>query len=200
MRATPLALAAALAAFAGEALAQPGPEPPPLRLPMGARVRLTTRDGARMVALLARHDAGSVALVFPPENPLVPPPELVVPAGSINRLELSLGKKRHAVLGAALGAVLIGLTGFSDPIDTSDDCGDNPYDYSAQPCSRAEAVAIAVVAGAEIGGVAGHFVKTERWTPVALDALGPSAGNSGRIRPEVRASAGGVSVGLAVRF
>jgi len=196
MRATPLALAAALAALAGEALAQTGPEPPPLRLPMGARVRLTTRDGARMVALLARHDAGSVTLVFTPENPFVPPPELVVPAGSIDRLELSLGKKRHALLGAALGAVLLGLTGFSDPIDTSDDCGG----YSDQPCSRAEAVAIAVVAGAAIGGVVGHFVKTERWTPVALDALGPSAGNGGRIRPEVRASAAGVSFGVAVRF
>jgi len=161
--------------LAGAAGAQ---EPPALRLPTGARVRLFTPEGGSVVALLAGHDDRSVTLALPPENPLAPPPEMVVPADSIRRMEVSLGKKRHALIGAALGAVLLGLTGFSDPVDTSDNCGPS----STAPCSRGEAVAAAVLGGAIVGGLVGSFVQTERWVPVALDTLAPSPPSAREIR------------------
>ncbi len=161
--------------LAGEAGAQ---EPPALRLPPGARVRVSTPEGGSVVALLAGHDDRSVTLALPPENPLAPPPALVVPVDSIRRMELSLGKKRHALIGAAVGAVLLGLTGFSDPVDTSETCGPS----SSMPCSRGEAVAVAVLAGALVGGVVGSFVQTERWVPVALDTIAPSPPRASEIR------------------
>ncbi len=161
--------------LAGEAGAQ---EPPALRLPTGARVRISTAEGGSVVALLAGHDDRSVTLALSPENPLAPPPALVVPADSIRRMEVSLGKERHALIGAAVGAVLLGLTGFSDPVDTSESCGPT----SGMPCSRGEAVAVAVVAGAVVGGLVGSFVQTERWVPVALDTLAPSPPSAREIR------------------
>ena len=127
-----------------------------------------------------------MTLAFPGEGPLAPPTEMAVPTASIERMELSLGKKRHALVGALVGAVVIGLTGFSDPIDTSGNCS---YESSA-PCSRGEAVVIAALAGAAIGGVVGHFVQTERWTPVALDALAPLPPSAS----EIRSAPGGATV------
>jgi hypothetical protein len=174
-----------LGLLTADALAQ-SPVPPALRLPAGARVRVFAAGHGGIEAYLSRHDDASVTLAFPGEGPLAPPTEMEVPAASIERMEMSLGKKRHGWLGAAIGAVVVGLTGFSDPIDTSGNC-----DYqSSAPCSRAEAVVIAALAGAAMGGVVGHFVQTEQWTPVALDALAPLPPSAS----EIRSAPGGATV------
>lgn len=172
--------------LAGELRAQEPPPPAPFRLPVGARVRASLAGDRPIEALLARHDETGVTLAFPGENPLAPRSEMAIPAASIERLEMSLGKKRHAWLGAAIGAVVIGLTGLSDPVDTSESC---TY-ASDTPCSRADAVVVAALAGAAIGGVVGHFVQTERWAPVALDALAPAPPSA----REIRSAPGGATV------
>jgi hypothetical protein len=168
-RRTVFVMAVLGAALAAEALAQDAPAPPPFRLPPGARVRVFTASNRPVEGRLASHDVSGVILAFPNEDPFEPPSAMAFPAGSIQRLEISLGRKRHTLVGALIGAVALGAAGFSDPVDTSASCG---YD-SRQPCSRAEAVVIGAVAGALIGGVVGHLVQTERWAPVALGAIAP---------------------------
>ncbi|HEX9188819.1 MAG TPA: hypothetical protein VGB87_17185 [Vicinamibacteria bacterium] len=165
-RRTVLVMAILGAALAAEALAQGAPAPPPFRLPPGARVRVFTAGNRPVEGRLAGQDLSGVTLAFPSEDPFQPPAAMAFPAGSIQRLEISLGRKRHTLVGALIGAVALGVTGFSDPVDTSGSCDLD----SNQPCSRAEAVIIASLGGALLGGVVGHFVQSERWTPVALDA------------------------------
>ena len=184
MRISTQCLVGLLGLLAADALAQ-SPPPPALRLPAGARVRVFAGGHGGIEAYLSRHDDTSVTLAFPGESPLAPPTEMAVPTASIERMDMSLGKRRHAWLGAAVGAVVVGLTGFWDPIDTSGNC----YESGA-PCSRGEAVVIAALAGAAMGGVVGHFVQTERWTPVALDALAPLPPSA----REIRSAPGGATV------
>ena len=105
----------------------------------------------------------------------------------MSRVEISTGKKHHLWLGALIGAVVLGATGFTDEVQP-DDCGALSSSY----CSRAEAVAVSVVAGALVGGVVGLFVRKERWTPVAIEALGAPA-EVGRL-PEPPALTAGVSL------
>jgi hypothetical protein len=168
-RRTVFVMAVLGAALAAEALAQGAPAPPPFRLPPGARVRLLTAGNRPVEGRLAGQDVSGVTLALPSEDPFEPPSAMAFPAGSIRRLEISLGRKRHTLVGALIGAVALGATGFSDPVNTSGSCD---YD-SSQPCSRAEAVVIASLGGALLGGMVGHLVQTERWTPVALDAAFP---------------------------
>ena len=42
-------------------------------------------------------------------------------------------------------------------------------------CSRGEALAIYGLGSAALGAGIGALIKTDRWTPVALDTLGPPA-------------------------
>jgi hypothetical protein len=110
----------------------------------------------------------------------------------VTRVEISTGKRNFAWVGALIGAVVIGATGFSDPVNESPDCGSSYY--STETCSRAEAVAIAVVAGALVGGAVGFFIKQERWTPVAIDALGAPPPVGEAPRPAA------VTAGITFRF
>jgi len=51
------------------------------------------------------------------------------------------------------------------------------------------------------GAGIGALVKTDRWTPVALDTLGPSAPRVSGVTPQIRVQPrGGLGLGLAVGF
>jgi hypothetical protein len=170
MKQRTLVLAMILVVSAGGALAQPVAEPTALTLPMGARVRLqtTTAQGGWVKGVLVGADATGVAMV--PEDALpLGPNQLRLPSASVARFELATGKKRQwlwgLVAGAALG-VAVGATADVNP-DTCD------YTYSAEFCSRTEAVAASVAVLGGVGAGIGALVKTDRWTPVALDALAP---------------------------
>jgi len=189
----PAALVLVLVALAAPAFPQEPPPPiGPLPIGPGARVRLTQVGGGRLQGFLAGSAPGSLTLALPSDNPLAPVQRLEVPLASLTRVELSTGKRNFAWVGALIGAVVIGATGFSDPVDESPGCGS--YYYSTEPCSRGEAVAIAVVAGALVGGAVGFFIKQERWTPVAIEALGapPPAGEAPR--------PAAVTAGITLRF
>ena len=56
------------------------------------------------------------------------------------------------------------------------------------PCSRGEAVAVDGRTSGGVGAGIGALVKTDVWTPVALDALGPPPARVGRAGPGSRAS------------
>jgi len=161
----------------------------PLAIAPGARVRLSEVSGGKIHGYLAGTSDRALMIALPTDNPLLPPQRLEIPYAALSRVEVSLGKRHFLWLGALVGAVAIGATGFAEEVDP-DDCG---YSSSAF-CSRAEAVAASVVAGALIGGTVGFFVKQERWTPIALEALGapPQAGKL----PEPPA----LTAGVALRF
>jgi hypothetical protein len=164
---------------------------------MGARVRLQTMaaPGAWIKGILVSADSASVALV--PENaPPLGANQLRVPSASVGRFELQTGSKRHwlrgLVAGVALG-VALGFTVDVDPVACE-------YDYN-YACSRGEAVAYAAVGSGALGAGIGALIKTERWAPVALEALAPPSPPVSGIVPRLRVlPRGGVELGLAVGF
>src|SRR5512139_1945500 len=122
--------------------------PAPLRLPEGARVRVSGAGrGEPVQGMLVRGDSRRVTLALPGPSPYAPPSEITLRVEPTTRVELFAGRKRHAWLGAAIGAVAFGLVGVGEPIDPST-C--NEYN-STTFCSRGEAIAISALAGALIG-------------------------------------------------
>ena len=102
---------------------------------------------------------------------------------------------RPALLGVALGATV--------ELDPAPLCegGDVHYVSETYICSRGEAIAYSVVGSGLLGVGIGALIKTDRWTPVALDALAPPPARVSGIVPRLRAGRrGGVELGLAVGF
>ena len=188
----------AIAASPTIAAGQPKAQPEPLRLPVGSRVRLqtATTPGAWTKGVLTSADASSVSLV-PEDAPVLGENRLSLPTPSLTRLELRTGSKRHWLHGLLAGAAFGVAIGAVADVDSAS-CDS---DYSTSFCSRGEAIAAAGVTFALIGTGVGALVKTDRWMPVALDALGPPAprvsGVAPRLRPLPR---GGVELALAFGF
>jgi hypothetical protein len=188
----------AIAASPVVAAGQPAPQPEPLRLPVGSRVRLqtATTPGSWTRGVLTSADSSSVSLV-PEDAPVLGENRLSLATESLSRLELRTGSKRHWLVGllagAALGAV-VGATAEIDP-DTCDSY------YSSTFCSRGQAYAAGILIMGGIGAGVGALVKTDRWMPVAIDALGPPAPRVSGLAPRLRAlPKGGAGVELAVGF
>jgi hypothetical protein len=189
---------AAILGVANVAMAQPAEEPPLLKLPMGARVRVqtTAAPGNWVKGILVSADAASVALV-PEDAPPLGANQLRLPNPSIGRFELKTGSKRHWLAGLIVGAALglaMGATADVNP----DTCN---YTYSYEFCSRGEAIAASVAVLGGMGAGIGALVKTDRWTAVALDALPPPpprvSGTTAHFRSR---PGGGVELGLTVGF
>ncbi len=199
-----LILALVLGVPAADALAQSAVQPPQaagepvlLTLPMGSRVRLqtTAAPGAWVKGILVNADSASIALV--PENaPPLGANQLRVPSASVGRFELRIGGKRHWLYGLAAGVALGVAVGFSadvDPVACEFD-----YDYM---CSRGEALAYGVFGMGAVGAGVGALIKTDKWTPVALDALAPPAPRVSGLAPRLRAlPRGGVELAVAFGF
>lgn len=182
--------AAVLVAGAPAALAQAPAAPPPLKLPAGIKVRVWTYSmgGQRIEGTLLSADASAVTLIPKGGQPLLTA-EMRLPASDVTRLDVALDKKRHwlegALIGAALG-VALALTDDVDPVLC--EVNENVL------CSRGEAFLVYGVTSTAIGAGIGAFIKTDRWTPVALDAFGPPS------PPVARSSRAPVSVGVSFRF
>jgi hypothetical protein len=196
MRPTPLVVAVLLGSLGGGAFAQEPSGPPALRLPVGARVRVrpVASPGEWVRGTLMGADSAGVG--FLPEGaPPIPGSELRLPKGTIARLEILTGTKRHWLHGLIVGAAAGVAMGFAFDVDP-DRChyDDNYF------CSRGEAVAAGGLVLGGIGAGVGALVQSDVWFPVALDALGPSEGPVGRVQPELRAAPGRVALGVTVRF
>jgi hypothetical protein len=153
------------------ALAQAPPAPPHLKLPAGIRVRVRTYSlpNQAIEGTLLSADLGEVTLVPKTEEPLLGK-EMKLPSADVTRLDVVLGKTRHwwqgAVIGAALG-VVAALTEDVDP----ELCKVNENVL----CSRGDAFAVYGIGLTVTGAGVGALIKTDKWTPVALDTLGPPA-------------------------
>jgi hypothetical protein len=192
-----LILAAIPGVLTSGAAAQPPDEPPLLTLPMGARVRLQTAaaPGSWVKGVLVSADSASIGLV-PEDAPPLVANQLRLPTTSVGRFELKTGSKRHWLYGLIVGAALglaLGVTSDVDPVAC-----EYSYEYF---CSRGEAIAAGVGVLGAVGAGVGALVKTDRWTPVALDALAPPAPRVSGAAPRLRAlPRGGVELGLTIGF
>jgi hypothetical protein len=186
---------AILGVLAGPALAQDGPEPPALELPVGARVRIRTVASAHWIeGFLASADAGTVSLV-PEEAPPLGDNRLRLPTGDVARLEVLTARKRQWLPGLVAGAALGLAAGATVAVDPTR-CGANDDAF----CSRGEAVAAMGSTLAVIGTLVGGAVRKSVWTPVALDALGAPSGRGSATGLQLQAVPGGVGVAMTVRF
>jgi hypothetical protein len=186
-----LTLAAVLlAASAPAGIAQTPSAPPPLRLPAGLPVRVWTLSlpNQRIEGTLLSADATGVTLVPKGTHPLVTG-EMRLPAGDVTRLDVALGKKSHWWQGALIGAAVGLAIAFTDDVDPVL-CQVNENVL----CSRTDAVLAYGLSMTAAGAVVGAFVKTDRWTPVALDAFGPP------LAKPVRESRGPLALAVSVRF
>jgi hypothetical protein len=171
---------------ASAAVAQEPPPPPHLKLPAGVRVRVRTYSlaGHTIEGTLLSADSGTVKLVPKSEQPLLGG-EMKLPASDVSRMDVALGKKSHwwqgALIGAAIGLAMA-LTDDVDPVL----CKTNENVL----CSRGEAVAVYGLTSTAIGAGVGALIRSDRWTPVALDTLGPP----------VREAQGSLSLKLTFRF
>ncbi len=100
-------------------------------------------------------------------------------------MDVALGKKNHWWQGAVIGAVVGLAMAFTDDVDPVL-CRSNEDVL----CSRGEALAVYGLTSTGLGAGIGALIKTDRWTPVALDTLGPP----------VREARGPFAVKLSFRF
>ena len=182
--------AVVLAAGVPAALAQAPPAPPPLRLPAGLRVRVWTWSlgGQRIDGSLRSADSGAVTLVAESGQPFQPG-EMTLPAADVTRMDVALGKKNHWWQGAVIGAALGLAFAFTDDVDPAL-CKVNENVL----CSRGEAFLVYGLGTTAIGAGVGALIKTDRWTPVALDAFGPPS------PPVLRESRAPWAVKVTLRF
>jgi hypothetical protein len=164
---------------------------------MGSKVRLQSKaaPGHWLKGVLVRADSESVALV-PEGAPPLGANQMSLASASVGRFELKTGSKRQWLWGLAAGAALglvIGATTDVDPVACE-------FDYNYE-CSRGSALAIYGLGTAALGAGVGALIKTDRWMPVALDALAPPAPRVSGIAPRLRVlPGGGVALGLAFGF
>jgi hypothetical protein len=191
-----LSVVALLTLIAAPGLAQDVPEPPSLELPVGARVRLWTvaSPDQSVQGLLAGADAGTIALVPEAASPLGTS-YLRLPSETVTRLEVLTGKKKQWLPGLLVGAAAGVAMGFEEHVDPVQ-CEYDDYTF----CNRATAVAAMGATSAFLGALVGSLIKTDVWTPVALDALGPPRARGARTGLGLRAVPGGLGAQLSVSF
>jgi len=182
--------AVVLATAVPAALAQAPPAPPPLKLPSGIRVRVWTYSmgGQRIEGTLLSADSNAVALIPKGSQPLMAG-EMRLPAADVTRLDVALEKKRHWWQGALIGAAVGAALAFTDDVDpVLCEVNENVL------CSRGEAILVYGLTSTAMGAGIGALIKTDRWTPVALDAFGPPS------PPILHESRAPISVKVTFRF
>ncbi len=133
------------------------------------RVRTYSLPNQVIEGTLLSADSGAVRLVPKTEQPLLGS-EMKLPAADLTRMDVALGKKSHWWQGALVGAALGRAMAFTDDVDPVL-CKTNENVL----CSRGEALAVYGLTSTAIGAGVGALIRTDRWTPVALDTLGPPA-------------------------
>jgi hypothetical protein len=113
---------------------------PEFTIPAGAGARMQSTSFPVMLrGSVVKTDA--TALYLAPDDR---GPTLIVPFTTIETLDLALDKKRNALKGAFVGAVVVGVAyGLGAKVDSSPRCG-----ASTSRCSRGESLAGGALAGA----------------------------------------------------
>lgn len=196
MRVATSLLVVTLGVLATEAIAQESAGPPPLELPVGARVRLRTQEGPGdwVEGILAGVDSASITLV-PDGAPPLGPNQLRLPRETLTRLELVTGKKKQWLAGLVVGLALGVGVGFAMDVDPVRCEFDDNYS-----CNRGSAVALGGGTFAVIGAGVGALFSKDVWLPVGLDALGPRPARVTLGGAGLRVVPGGLALDVSVRF
>jgi hypothetical protein len=170
------------------------PEPPTFQIPAGARVRVSSSvmPGGVIEGRVTSSTDDALGLMLPSDDSPFGGGQVVVPRGSLTSLQISMGKKGHALLGLLVGTASLAAIGAFAEVDP-DDCGDDSTAF----CSRAEAVGGMAFVGAGLGALVGAVIRTERWQNVSVEVLAPRSG-AGRAAARRRGAALGAQV--AFRF
>jgi hypothetical protein len=148
-------------------LAAQEPEPPALKLPPGVRTRVFTGSpDSRLEGTLVSADSTSITVVRKGSHPLAPN-QVTLPLGEVRGMEVAMDRKGHAWQGLLIGAAAGVAMGFDEDVDPV------ACKTVSVSCSRAGAIGEYVGGAALLGLLVGHWIKSDRWTPVALDALTP---------------------------
>ena len=150
----------------------------PSSLEPGVRVRVTALDcGLRERATEFRALRADALVLETTECPLA----------SVTHLDVSRGRKSHVMRGALIG-LAAGVMG------TVIGCiGENcEWDDDGVPVDVGPPFPFRIgLAGGVVGGIAGYFIKTERWEEVTLERLRVS------LTPQ---RDGGFALGFSIRF
>jgi hypothetical protein len=138
---------AALVVLGAASVATAGAEESPVFV--GSRVRLHTAQGSLSGNVL-RWEQGQVSLINTDYGDPV-----VVPAESIQRMELSRGRKRPWLKNGLVGAAIGGVLGAALPVE-------NPCPDGVQPGPTCETKTYLIQAGALSGAVIGLIVGASR--------------------------------------
>ena len=108
------------------------------------------------------------------------------PLALVARLDVSRGQKSNALLGAGIGfaAGASGAVVYCKALNPGD------CEIFGDDVTLEQALIFGALGGA-VGGIAGYFIKTERWDEVALEQLSVSLAPQGD---------GGFALGFSVRF
>jgi hypothetical protein len=133
---------------------------------LDSRVRVTMRSapGLAAVGTLDAWDRRSLELAGSDSVPRT------IPLSDVVRLEVSRGKKGHALTGLAIGAtagVAAGVVTMAFAFSNGDE-GD--MFYEDRWAIAAVITAVTTVAGAGLGALVGALIKTEKWEDVPLPA------------------------------
>lgn len=141
---------------------------------VGSRVRLlATSIQGSIQGMVVEMDDKSMVLSTDRHRPVR------VSRQAITRLDVSTGRRGRALKGMAIGGA-IGAGTFA-VIPREEYCAD--YDFGETCPTKAEMVGTGIVGGALWGALIGHFIKTDRWSPVPLEGaqvrLAPTRGRAG---------------------
>ena len=144
----------------------------------------------RIEGTLLSADSDAVTLVPKSDQPLVGG-EITLPAGDVTRLDVALEQEAALVAGRrdrrGGGRCACAFTDDVDPVLCE-------VNENVLCRTRGEALAVYGLTTTALGAGIGALIKTDRWTPVALDAFGPPS------PPLLRESRAPFSLGVTLRF
>jgi len=137
-------------------------------LAVGSRVRITsTATPGRTRGMVQALDESVVTLATDTGV-------IKMPLTSITALDVSLGRKRNWLKGAAIGLVGGLILGSLTPLAERDVLN------GSDGTTRGEAIAGGAFTGVLFGAGIGAVIRTERWSKVTLSAAQPRVQNGGR--------------------
>lgn len=157
----------------------------------GARVRITQAGQKPRIAVVVARSADTLVVRWPNYTNSV-----ALPLAEISRLDLSTGRHRKILKGAAVGTLSAGAAGAIigaisyQPCETTEFLG-----CFMAPTSASESAVVGGVLGGTLGLIVGTLIglpKRDDWHQVSLDAS--------RVAVAVTPRGGGTAVGLSLKF
>ena len=157
----------------------------------GARVRITYAGQKPRTAVVVAHSADTLLVRWPEYANAV-----AVPFAEISRLDVSTGRHRRLLKGAALGTLSAGTVGAVLGAATYSPCESTEFlGCLMAPTSASESAVIGGVVGGVLGLIVGTLVglpSRDEWQQVSLDAS--------RVAVAVTPRGRRTDLGLSLRF